>query len=177
MDVDVVALIVSILAIAIALVAARYTKVQADAANLTARIEAERRHDELAPRFDVRLESLPRTPYTKLWLRLTTSTALTGLTVRLLNAPSGLQFTPGVWGVDGRSTAPVVLARAVPEDGLALKPHREIAWQLEGDDWPDGEVLRIEAEAQAGDETWVVLIEVATGAAADAGEVSFGLSG
>lgn len=152
----VTALVLSTLALLVAVVSALYTREQARASRDTARIDTDRRHDELAPKFNATLEQIAHSePYSKLHLRLDSRTALTAVTVRLMNAPLNLQFTRGIDGIDPTATFPVHTAFAVVHDGIALAPNCVQTWQLEGHEWPAGG-LRIEIDAKADDAHWSV---------------------
>lgn len=158
----VAALVLSILAIILAGASALYTRKQAIAATATATIETDRRHDELTPRFTALVEPMPHShPYYKLRLRLDTPQPLTALRVRLLNAPVDVQFTNGQHGTDPGARSPIHEAFAVPENGIALRPHDHATWQVELNSVPDGGLrLQVDAEARGG--VWQVPVSVPT---------------
>ena len=154
------ALVLSTVALIVAIVSARYAHDQARAATVTAQITTDRRHDELTPTFTATVEPMNHAePYSKLHVRLDSAESLTAMTVRLVNAPIDLQFTRGQTGTDPAATFPVHTAFAVVRDGIALASHRSHAWQLEGHGWAADRLL-IEVDAQTRDDHWIVAVPV-----------------
>ncbi|WP_182113839.1 MULTISPECIES: hypothetical protein [unclassified Actinotalea] len=154
------ALVISLLALAVAVAAAWYTRRQAKAASGTLALEEARRHDEVVPRISGEVERLKHAaPYARLCLRLETSPALTELRVRLLDAPVDVQFSSGQLGIDTSSRSPHHEAFAPVHNGVALKPFDRATWQLELNDVSQ-QRLQIQADAAVGDEWWSVLVTV-----------------
>jgi len=154
------ALLISILALVVAVLSARYTRQQARAAGATAEIDKARRHDELVPRFAAELEPMPNSSlYCRLRLRLDSRQSLTALTVRLLEAPVDVQFTHGQTGTDPRARAPVHEAFAIARSGVALRADEQAIWQIELNSVPN-RGLRLQVDAQIGDEVWQVPVTV-----------------
>jgi len=145
--VSIAALSISIVAILVAGVAAYYTWRQSRAADVTAANDSSRRHDELTPRFSASLVSLWGSDrLCTLRLQLEGPQPLSVVSVRLLDAPRGMQFTSEQAGVVADVPAPVLNA-SVPQDGIALHPYPV-----------DG--LKLLVDANAGEQQWQVRVPV-----------------
>lgn len=122
------ALILSVLALFMAGASALYTKRQADATTATAALEAERRHDERTPLFDVWIESVSFGH--RLWVRLTSGEALSAVDVEITEG-EGVEFSTGQHGVDPGARPPVLHASKWGEAGQeGMAPDERTAWRV-----------------------------------------------
>jgi hypothetical protein len=147
------AFVISVLAIVVSGLSVVYVRSQALSAKGLAGIERARHHDERTPRFEAEIEAVSG-GWFRLWLRLTSSEALTSLEVDA-DESSGITFTSGQQGVDPSGSSPL---RATAMTGLV--PDAREAWRIS---LPAKrpEQMRLLVRAQAGDDRWDVPVLVA----------------
>lgn len=156
--VTVAAFVISVLALLVSGASVLYTRRQAAASSEAIKLDRARRHDEMTPQFTGEIEWLQHShPYARLHLRLQTAQALTGLRVRLLEAPVDTQFSRGQIGVDPAAHFPIHEAVAQASDRPALAPFDRATWQLELND-PTPLLLRVQVEATIADDSWTVQV-------------------
>lgn len=147
----VAALVVSIVALIIALISVVYTRQQAQANKKIAQIEQDRRHEERTPKFTAWIEDMGS--WKRLWLRLESPRSLTRLVGTLVEA-EGVSFTHSQNGVDPSSPAPI---KSASWDKL-LEHGESACWSIAfEDDYADKPILRVRCYSDDGDE-WTVSV-------------------
>lgn len=122
---------VAVLALSVSLCTVLYVRRGVLAAEKSDARDAQRRHDELTPRFEARLEGVNGGQWTRLVLMLLSDTPLTTVRVYLPEA-GGVEFTGGQNGVAPDACRPVLQAEALdrPDD---LQGNRSVRGMLPGD--------------------------------------------
>jgi hypothetical protein len=152
----VAALIVSLLALVVAVLSAVFTGIQAKHTRALAEIEASRRHDEQTPVLVAWIEGVNWNDTTgdagwyRLCLRLESAEALDRLTAEVIGTDA-VSFAPGQVGVD-----PTAAAHREP-----LQPGEAVCWRVELPERDRPRAMqRLIVRCHRAAATWSVLVEV-----------------
>lgn len=115
------ALVRSVLALLVAGASELYTKRQADAATLTATLDAERRHEERTPTFDAWIEPVNDGTWQRLWLRLTSHQGLSAVEATITEGV-GVEFTRSASTAWTQGAQPPVLRASTMDETGAKGP-------------------------------------------------------
>lgn len=141
-------LVISVLALAVAVLAALYARQQAVETARTRQIEEDRRRQELAERVSIQLEDVNDGSWHRLLLDNGTDRALAAAEVEILDGP-GCWFTPGTNGVETGPSQP----QKARLDAGPLEPGRTYAWRIEFDRSRTTGVLRVRVTVSSGADT------------------------
>jgi hypothetical protein len=150
----VAALIVSLLALVVAVVSAVFTGIQAKHTRALAEIEASRRHDEQTPILVARIEGVNRNDVTgdagwyRLRLRLDSAESLDGLTAEVIGTDA-VSFAPGQVGVE-----PTIAAHREP-----LEPGESVCWRVELPERDRPRAMRLIVRCHRAAAMWPVRVE------------------
>jgi hypothetical protein len=148
----VAALIISILALAVALASTAYTRKQASEAERIRIIEDARRHEERQPVLRGWIESVNGGGWHRLWLQLESSEPLSRLKAEI-TADVGVLFTPSQTGVDHRGYSNNAAWDRPLDTGACA------CWRVElAED--RAERLQLRVTCSRGEDLWTVLVVV-----------------
>lgn len=156
----VASLVISVLALLVSVLSARYSRAQAVAAEAAARMEAARRHEESKPVLSAEIEPVNDGGWHRLVLTLDGPRPLDQLDVEIVEG-LGATFTSGQFGVAPMGAEP--LRASYPRDE-PLRPGDRHRWQIEFDrEKTDGEDLRLRVHCVGTDDAgapanWDVVI-------------------